>query len=90
MDTVLSFILLNSEMLKIPSVKVEAYFLKKLGTRCLRKISKGNRKPSKILSSSPKLFAQIFLLSRIFYEAILLIELYPLPRCIAPYKQSLS
>ena len=86
MDTVLPFILFISEMLKIPSVKVEAYFLKKRGRRCLRKISKDNRKLFKILSSSPKLSANIFLLFRIFYEAILLVELYPLRRCIAPYK----
>ena len=30
MDTALSLILLNSEMLKIPRAKVEAHFLKKL------------------------------------------------------------
>ena len=33
---------------------------------------------------------QIFLYSRIPYKAVLVSELYRLPKCIAPYKQSLS
>ena len=58
MDTVLSLILLVSEMLKYPWAKVEAHFLMKLAfvnnkclfTRCLRKMSKDNRKLFKIHS----------------------------------------
>ena len=60
MDTVLSLILLVSEMLKYPWAKVEAHFLMKLAfvnnkclfTRCLRKMSKDNRKLFKIHSST--------------------------------------
>ena len=59
MDTVLSLILLVSEKLKTPKVKVEAHYLRKLAcsqqlfvTKYLRKISKANRRPFKIHNST--------------------------------------
>ena len=55
MDTVLSLILLFFEMLNIPRSKVEAHFLKKLvfvTNKCLKKMSKANRKPFEIHSST--------------------------------------
>ena len=71
-DSLLFLILLVSEMLKIPRTKVEAHFLKKtcfcneqqFSTRCLRKMSKDNRKPFKIHSSTRIAICTIFL---IFY-----------------------
>ena len=59
MDTVLSLILLVSEKLKTPKVKVEGHYLRKLAcsqqmfdTKYLRKISKANRRPFKIHNST--------------------------------------
>ena len=43
-----------------------------------------------IFGSTQIVIAQIFLFSRIFYKAILVSQLYRLPRCIVPYKHSLS
>ena len=60
MDTVLSLILLVSEMLKIPKTKVKAHFLKKLNfvtNTCLaqdafRKCQRTKKKPFKIHSTT--------------------------------------
>ena len=53
MDTVLSLILLISEMQKIPRAKYEARFLKKLAFVTNNwKMPKDNRKPFKIHSST--------------------------------------
>ena len=98
MDTVLSLILLVSEMVKIPRAKVEAHFLKKLafvtnkglGQDAFGKCPRPTENLSKYTEVRGKLCAQFFLFSRIFYKAILVHDLYRLPRCIAPYKQSLS
>ena len=70
MDSVLSLTPLVSEMLKYPWAKVEAYFLKKLAfvtnkclfTRCLRKMSKDNRKPFKIHSCTQIVMCPNFLI----------------------------
>ena len=88
MDTVLSLILLLSEMLKIQRAKAEAHFLKKIAlvtNRCLAQDAFGER--FKINSSAEILMCTYFLISHIFYKAILVSELYRLLRCIALYKQ---
>ena len=93
MDTVLYLTMLVSEMLKISRAKVEAHFLKKLAfvtNKCLAQDAFGEcPRITENLSkytSVRELCAQIFLFSRIFYKAILVSELYRLPRCIASYK----
>ena len=98
MDSVLYLILLVSEMLKIQRAKVEVYFLKKFyfaTNKCLAqdafgKCPKTTENLSKYTAVREQLCAQIFLLSLIFYKSILVSELYWLPRCISPYKQSLK
>ena len=69
MDTVLSLILLVSEMLKIPRLKVAAHFLQtcfynqqKFSTRYLRKMPKDNKKPFKIHSSTRIVMCTNFLI----------------------------
>ena len=94
MGTVLSLILLVSEMLKIPRVKVEGHFLKKLASvtnKCLVqdafcKFPRTTKNLSKYLAVSKYLCAQIFLLSRTFYKGIQVSVIYRLPRYIAPHK----
>ena len=94
MGTVLSLILLVSEMLKIPRVKVEGHFLKKLASvtnKCLVqdafcKFPRTTENLSKYLAVSKYLCAQIFLLSRTFYKGIQVSVIYRLPRYIAPHK----
>ena len=94
MDTVLSLILLVSEMLKIPRVKVEGHFLKKLASvtnKCLVqdafcKFPRTTENLSKYLAVNKYLCAQIFLLSRTFYKGIQVSVIYRLPRYIAPHK----
>ena len=96
MDIVLSLILL--QMLKFPRAKVQFHFLKKTAfvtSQCLAqdtfgKCSRITENLSKYTSMREQLCAEIFLFSRIFYNAFLVCELYQLPRCIALYKQSLS
>ena len=91
MDTVLSLILLVSEMLKYPKTKADAHFLKKLAfvtSKCLAqdafgKCPRTTENLSKYTAEREQLCVQI-VLSRIFYKAILVSELYRLPRCIAP------
>ena len=91
-DTVLSLILLASEMLKISRAKVEAHFLKKLtfvtNTRlaqdAFRKCPKTTEDLPKYTAVLEQFCERIFLISRIFYKAILVSELYRLPRCIVP------
>ena len=98
MDTVLSLILSVSQILKIPGAKVEAYFLKKLAfvtnkflaQDALIKCPRTTENLSKYTVVHEWLCAQIFLYSLIFCKVILVGDLYRLPRCIAPYKQSLS
>ena len=89
MGTMLSLILLVSEMMKIPRAKVEAHFLKKLAfvtNKCLAQDAFG-----KCLRTTENLSKYTMMREcRVFYKSILVIELYRLPRCIAPYKQSLS
>ena len=94
MDTVLSLILLVSEMLKIPRVKVGGHFLNKLASvnnKCLvqdafGKFPRTTEKLSKYLAVNKYLCAQIFLLSRTFYKGIQVSVIYRLPRYIAPHK----
>ena len=94
MDTVLFFILLVFEMLKIPKINVEAHFLKKLDfvtNKCLAQdaFRKCPRTTENLLKytalqlSKYIVLCTIFLLSRIFYKAIPVSERYPLTRCIA-------
>ena len=72
-DTVLSLILLVSEMFKIPRAKVEVHFLKKLAfvtNKCLahnafRKFPRATENLSKYIAVREQLCAQIFLLSPI-------------------------
>ena len=81
-DTVLSLILLVSEMLKIPRAKVEVHFLKKLAfvtIKCLaQKCPGATENLSKYTAVREQLCAQIFL-SRIFYKFVLVSEIYRLP-----------
>ena len=49
-----------------------------------------NRKPFKIHNGMRIVMYTNLLLPRIFYKAILVSDLYRLPRCIVPYKQCLS
>ena len=92
MYTVLSLILLVSEMLKVPRAKFEGRFLKKfdfatnicLAQDAFRKCPR-TKESFKIHSSM-----RIFYFPHFFYEAILVSELHRLLRCIASYKQSLS
>ena len=87
-------ILLVSEILKIPSAKAKAHFLKKLAFEAaqdaLGESPRATKKFSKYLKVHEFLYPQIFLLSRIFYKAILVSEPYRLPRHISPYKWSLN
>ena len=49
-------------------------------------------KPFKMQSSTQMVsnLAKFLIILYVLYKAILVSELYRLPRCIAPYKQSLS
>ena len=65
-NTMLSLILLVAEMLKIPRVKVEALFLKKIAfvtnKYLVQRMPKDNRKPFKIHSSTPIVACTDFLI----------------------------
>ena len=97
-DTESSLILLVSEMLNFPRVKFETHLLRKLaflankylGQDRFRESLRTTENLSKYTAVREKLRSQIFLYSRIIYKAILVSELYWLPRCIVSYKQSLT
>ena len=92
MDIVLSLILIVSQMLKLPRAKVEVHFLNKFVfviNKCLAQDPFRNRKPFKIHRITRRVMCTIFLFS-VYFNAILLSELYLLSRCPSPYKQSLS
>ena len=52
----------------------------------LPKMSKDNRRPLKIHHSTRRVMSTIFLLSSTSCNAILVNDLYRLPRCTSPYK----
>ena len=92
MDTVLSLILLVFEMLKIPKTKIEAHFLKKLdfafnkflAQDALRKCPRTTENLSKIYNiTALTIHSYVHKLSRIFYKAIPVKELYWLTRCMS-------